>query len=117
MRLCFYPAFACLLFLQSCVFSSQPAPPPEPQLGPVASFLRDAAPGEAKQLDDPAFGGPVDVRFEEEFTSAAGEQCRRGTAVSRASQAEVVVICWKDGGWKMAPRVWGEGIAPAGAAR
>ena len=77
MRLCYSPAFACLLFLQSCVFSSQPAPPPEPQLSPVASFLRDAVPGEAKEMDDPAFGGPVAVRFEEEFTSAAGEQCRR----------------------------------------
>ncbi len=116
MRLCLYPAFACLLFLQSCAFSSQPAPPCGPEPGPVAAFLRDAGPGEAREIDDPAFGGPVSVRFEEEFTSAAGEQCRRGTAVARASQAEVVVICRKDGGWVMAPRVWGEGISP-GAAR
>ena len=99
MRLCYSPAFACLLFLQSCVFSSQPAPPPEPQLGPVASFLRDAAPGEAKQLDDPAFGGPVDVRFEEEIDPHAFDECDKRNLFFKVNHEDSIVPCarYKEG--------------------
>lgn len=104
------PLLLAPLALGACAFGGpdpQPATPPSP----VAAFMARADKGEAETLDDADFGRGVRVRVDERFTSAKGEECKRGTVLSAQGEAEVVVICRKaDGAWAMAPRVWGQGI-------
>lgn len=98
--------------LQGC-FGGESSPPPPPP-GPVESFLINAAPGASTTLDDPQFGTQVHVLLEDNFVSASGEDCRRATVRSRRQEAEVVVICRDGQGvWRLAPRVWGQGLTPA----
>ena len=60
----------------------------------------------------PDFGKGVRVSLDELFTSAKGEDCKRGTVLSGQREAEVIVICKDDKGrWTMAPRVWGQGLS------
>ena len=96
---------------QGCLFGGEDATPPH-QPGPVESFLINAAPGASTTLDDPQFGPQVQVLLEDLFTSATGEDCKRATVRSQHNEAEVVVIC-KDGKgvWRLAPRVWGQGLS------
>lgn len=85
----------------------QTAPPPSP----VTTFMSAAAPGKQAMLDDADFGRNIQVRIDEAFTSAKGENCKRGTVRTDTGETEVVVVCQrKDGRWMMAPRVWGQGI-------
>ena len=71
-----------------------------------------SAVGETATVDDPDFGKGVRVSLDELFTSAKGEDCKRGTVLSGQREAEVIVICKDDKGrWTMAPRVWGQGLS------
>lgn len=87
--------------------SASPAPPPTP----VAAYMMEHQKGDTAVLDDPEFGEAIRVTMQDPFISAAGEECRRATLVARQREAEVVVICRKVGeAWKLAPRIWGQGI-------
>ena len=104
---------ACLLFmcLGGCFFSA-PAPEP-PAYTPMVAYMISATAGEATTLDDPDFGQGITVTMGENFTSAKGEECRRGSVRTTAHEAEVVVICRQDSGvWRMAPRIWGQRLRP-----
>lgn len=93
-------------------FGGESTPPPPPP-GPVETFLINAAPGASTTLDDPQFGPQVHVLLEDNFISASGEDCRRATVRSQRQEAEVVVICRDGQGvWRLAPRVWGQGLTP-----
>lgn len=93
-------------------FGGESTPPPPPP-GPVESFLINAAPGASTTVDDSQFGPQVHVLLEDNFISASGEDCRRATVRSQRQEAEVVVICRDGQGvWRLAPRVWGQGLTP-----
>ena len=93
-------------------FGGESTPPPPPP-GPVETFLINAAPGASTTVDDPLFGPQVHVLLEDNFISASGEDCRRATVRSQRQEAEVVVICRDGQGvWRLAPRVWGQGLTP-----
>lgn len=103
---------ACLV-LAACGFSSSPTLPETPDPGPVGRHLIAAAPGDEATVDDAEFGAGVRIRAGDAFTSAAGENCRRGTVFAGRKDAEVVVACQgADGVWRMAPRIWGQGMRP-----
>ena len=88
-------ALGLFLPLAGCGLFSDPPPPPAYQPGPVEAYL---APADRVTLDD-------------SFTSAKGESCKRATVLAGQREAEVVVICRNaEGQWRMAPRVWGQGI-------
>lgn len=94
-----------------CGHTVSTPPVSEPVLSPVETFLATEDPGQSAILDDPQFGDNIRITVEDTFTSANGEQCKRGTVLSSRGDAEVIVIC-RDahGSWKMAPRVWGQSI-------
>lgn len=97
--------------LQGCLFGGNDATPPH-EPGPVENFLINAAPGASTTLDDPQFGPQVQVLLEDIFTSATGEDCKRATVRNQNNEAEVVVICKNaQGVWRLAPRVWGQGLS------
>ena len=102
--------FAALL-LGGCGFGGSPAQPETPP-GPVTGFMIASNVGETATVDDPDFGKGVRVSLDELFTSAKGEDCKRGTVLAGQREAEVIVICrdtiWR---WNMAPRVWGQGLS------
>ena len=102
--------FAALL-LGGCGFGGSPAQPETPP-GPVTGFMIASNVGETATVDDPDFGKGVRVSLDELFTSAKGEDCKRGTVLAGQREAEVIVIC-RDatGRWNMAPRVWGQGLS------
>lgn len=113
------PLLSCALTLAGCGFFASPGkelPAPKP-LSPVELFIVQHMPGEPGLVDDPAFGGTVRVVPEQEFFSASGETCRRASVFSPEGEVEVVVMCRdkESGGWIMAPRVWGRGLAPVPA--
>lgn len=100
--------------LQGC-FGGESSPPPPPP-GPVENFLINAAPGASTTLDDPQFGQQVHVLLEDNFVSASGEDCKRATVRSQRQEAEIIVICRdRQGVWRLAPRVWGQGLTPVAA--
>lgn len=87
------------------------APVPETPPGPVMAYMIGHDRGDATVLDDPQFGQNISVTMQDAFTSASGEECKRATLVAREREAEMVVICRKgEEPWKMAPRIWGQGI-------
>lgn len=99
------------LLLGGCGFGGAPEQPETPP-GPVTAFMIVSKVGDAATVTDPDFGTDVRVSLDELFTSAKGEDCKRGTVLSGQREAEVVVICRDDKGhWAMAPRVWGQGIS------
>ena len=99
------------LLLGGCGFGGSPAQPETPP-GPVTGFMIVSSVGETATVDDPDFGKGVRVSLDELFTSAKGEDCKRGTVLSGQREAEVIVICKDDKGrWTMAPRVWGQGLS------
>lgn len=107
-------ALSLTLPLAGC-FGGESSPPPPPP-GPVETFLINAAPGASTTVDDPQFGPQVHVLLEDNFISASGENCRRATVRSQRQEAEVVVICRDGQGvWRLAPRVWGQGLTPPSA--
>ncbi|MDR1856679.1 MAG: hypothetical protein LBR22_05910 [Desulfovibrio sp.] len=94
------------------MFSSPPPPEPAP-LGPVEAFLSQGNIGDRTRLDDHAFGKDVEVALDAVFTSANGEDCRRGTVLAARKDSETVVVCKDaDGRWKMAPRIMGQRLQP-----
>ena len=100
-----------LALLAACAGTT---PPQEaPVYTPVVACLATAETDSLTDLEDSEFGGQVSVRAGEHFTSAAGEECRRGSVLSAGHEAEVVVICkGADGYWRMAPRIWGQRVRP-----
>ena len=104
-------AIVSLALLAACADTT---PPPErPDYTPVVACLVSAEDGAMTDVEDQTFGGQVSVRAGEHFTSAAGEECRRGSVLSAGHEAEVVVICKEaDGYWRMAPRIWGQRVQP-----
>lgn len=99
------------LFLSGCGLFADAPPPPQAPPGPVEAYMISARPGSSASLDDPEFGLAVRVTVDDVFTSAKGENCKRGTVLAGQKEAEVVVICRDgQGRWQMAPRVWGQGI-------
>lgn len=102
-------ALLSLALLTACADTT---PTPErPDYTPVVACLVAAETGSMTDLEDSDFGGLVSVRAGEHFTSAAGEECRRGSVLSAGHEAEVVVICkGADGTWRMAPRIWGQRV-------
>jgi hypothetical protein len=101
--------FALLPGLFGCAAKSDP--PPQIPPSPVEAYMISAGFGDSARLDDPAFGRDVNVVMENGFTSAKGEECHRATILAGEKEAEVVVVCKNAAGeWKMAPRVWGQGI-------
>lgn len=106
------PFFSLSLFLAGCgMWKSAPPTPSAPPPTPVAAYMMEHAKGDSTTLDDPQFGENILITMQDSFISASGEECRRATLVARQREAEVVVICRKDGeGWRLAPRIWGQGI-------
>ncbi len=97
--------------LAACGFGENPQKAETPP-GPVESFMILSTPGQTTVVDDVQFGQGVNVSVDEVFTSAKGENCKRGTVLAGQKEAEVVVICQDEQGrWIMAPRVWGQGIS------
>lgn len=97
--------------LAACGFGENPQKVETPP-GPVESFMILSTPGQTTVVDDVQFGQGVNVSVDEVFTSAKGENCKRGTVLAGQKEAEVVVICQDEQGrWIMAPRVWGQGIS------
>lgn len=104
-------ALLLVLPLAACGLGETPQREETPP-GPVESFMIISTPGQTTVLDDVQFGQGVNVSVDEVFTSAKGENCKRGTVLAGQKEAEVVVICQDDQGrWTMAPRVWGQGIS------
>ena len=101
-----------------CVFSlflprSSPAPEvpmPETPLSPVPQFISMNNAGAQASIDDPAFGGTVDVMVEGSFTSASGRDCRRAVVSQPPHEAEIIILCRQGEGWELMPRVWGRGL-------
>jgi len=111
LRAPFGMALLATLLLGGCGFGGSSAQPETPP-GPVTAFMIVSNVGETATVTDPDFGKNVHVSLDELFTSAKGEDCKRGTVLSGQREAEVVVICRDDKGhWGMAPRVWGQGIS------
>lgn len=105
------PALLCTLALAGCMFASPPQPEPETPPTPLAAFMIAHEPGDTATVHDPDYGGDVQVTIQETFISATGEECRRASLVSRQQEAEMAVICRKEGGrWVMGARIWGQGI-------
>ena len=97
--------------LAACGFGVNPQKAETPP-GPVENFMILSTPGQTTVVDDVQFGQGVNVSVDEVFTSAKGENCKRGTVLAGQKEAEVVVICQDEQGrWIMAPRVWGQGIS------
>jgi hypothetical protein len=97
--------------LAACGFGDNPQKADTPP-GPVENFMILSTPGQTTVVDDVQFGQGVNVSVDEVFTSAKGENCKRGTVLAGQKEAEVVVICQDEQGrWIMAPRVWGQGIS------
>lgn len=97
--------------LAACGFGESPQREETPP-GPVKSFMILSTPGQTSIVDDIQFGQGVSVSVDEVFTSAKGENCKRGTVLAGQREAEVVVLCQDgQGRWIMAPRVWGQGIS------
>ena len=115
MRIFLIP-LALSLFLSGCLanpFGSSDtpeAPIPETPLSPVPQFISMNNAGAQASIDDPAFGGVVDVMVEGSFTSASGRDCRRAVVSQPPHEAEIVVICRQGDGWELMPRVWGRGL-------
>ena len=104
-------AVTAIMLLGGCGFGGAPEQPDTPP-GPVTGFMIVSNVGETATVDDPDFGKGVHVSLDELFTSAKGEDCKRGTVLSGQREAEVIVICRDSKGhWNMAPRVWGQGIS------
>lgn len=102
-------AVLALTLLAACADTTPTAE--RPDYTPVVACLVAAESGSTTDLEDNDFGGQVSVRAGEHFTSAAGEECRRGSVLSVGHEAEVVVICkGADGTWRMAPRIWGQKV-------
>ena len=112
------PAFtvALCLLLGGCLgnpFGSAPAPEepaPETPLSPVAQFISMNNTGAQASIEDPAFGGLVDVMVEGSFTSATGRDCRRAVVSRPPHEAEIVILCRQGENWELMPRVWGRGL-------
>ncbi len=110
-----FTAALCLL-LGGCLanpFGSTPAPEasmPETPLSPVAQFISMNNKGAQASIDDPSFGGLVDVMVEDSFTSATGRDCRRAVVSRPPHEAEIVVLCRQGESWELMPRVWGRGL-------
>ena len=97
--------------LAACGFGESPQREETPP-GPVESFMILSTPGQTSIVDDIQFGQGINVSVDEVFTSAKGENCKRGTVLAGQREAEVVVLCQDgQGRWIMAPRVWGQGIS------
>lgn len=115
MRIFLIPAALCLL-LGGCLaspFGTTPAPEeptPETPLSPVPQFISMNNAGAQASVDDPAFGGVVDVMVEGSFTSASGRDCRRAVVSQPPHEAEIVILCRQGEGWELMPRVWGRGL-------
>ena len=115
MRRFLIPAALCLL-LSGCFanpFGTSPAPEtpiPETPLSPVPQFNSMNNAGAQASIDDPAFGGLVDVMVEGSFTSASGRDCRRAVVSQPPHEAEIVILCRQGEGWELMPRVWGRGL-------
>lgn len=100
------------------LFGSDQLPPVQDiPLSPVQEFIVANAPGSAGSsgvISDPEFGTDIRITVEQEFISATGETCRRAALFSQKGDTEMVVMCRNaSGAWKMAPRVWGQGLSPA----
>ena len=115
MRIFLIPVMLSLL-LSGCLaspFGSADAPEvpiPETLLSPVPQFISMNNSGAQASIDDPAFGGVVDVMVEGSFTSASGRDCRRAVVSQPPHEAEIVVLCRQGEGWELMPRVWGRGL-------
>ncbi len=115
-----YPSLVFLLLLAllpaGCGGSPSPAPSqniaPQPKAEtPVLDFLAANEQGASATLDDPAFGQGVHVVLDVRFFSATGEECKRAMLTTAEHEAEVVVACRRpDGAWRLAPRIWGQGL-------
>ena len=113
-----FPALsaALCLLLGGCLanpFARTPAPE-EPvsaaPLSPVPQFIAMNNAGAQASIDDPAFGGMVDVMVEGSFTSASGRDCRRAVVSRPPHEAEIVILCRNGEAWELMPRVWGRGL-------
>lgn len=115
MRMFLIP-IALSIVLSGCLaspFGSTDAPEvpiPETPLSPVPQFISMNNAGAQASIDDPAFGGVVDVMVEGSFTSASGRDCRRAVVSQPPHEAEIVVLCRQGDGWELMPRVWGRGL-------
>ena len=112
-RLALFAPACAMAVLSGCLFAKNPPEPPaEPAPPtPLAAYMIGHAPGDSTTLDDPDFGQQVRVTMQHEFTSAIGEPCKSASLLAGQRESEIAVICQKlDGTWRMAPRVWGQGI-------
>ena len=93
------------LALNGCGLLGDSPETPEYKPSPVENFMANAVPGDITTLSDPAFGTDVRVSMEE---------CKRATVRNSFNEAEIIVACRNaEGQWRLAPRVWGQGMRPA----
>ena len=90
--------------------SAPEVPAPAEPLSPVPQFISMNNAGAQASIDDPAFGGTVDVMVEGAFTSASGRDCRRAVVSRPPHEAEIVILCRNGEEWELMPRVWGQGL-------
>lgn len=116
MRILLVPAAALCLLLGGCLanpFGSSDTPEvpiPETPLFPVPQFISMNNAGAHASIEDPAFGGLVDVMVESSFMSASGRDCRRAVVSQPPHEAEIIILCRQGEGWELMPRVWGRGL-------
>lgn len=107
-------ALCLLLTLTACGGGPQTPVPAQPKApdSPLLAFLSANEEGASATLDDPEFGEGVRVLVDGRFFSATGEECKRATLTAENREAEVVVVCRQaDGSWRLAPRIWGQGLS------
>ena len=108
-------ALSCACLLSGCLFGDATPPEPETPPTPVVAYMIAHEAGDSTTVQDPEYGGDVLVSMQENFTSGTGEECKRASLVAQQREAEMVVICRRDGGsWNLAPRIWGQGINESG---
>lgn len=108
--------FAFGLLLSGCIANpfgkntGPELPQPAPQLSPAPQFISLNSAGAHASIEDPNFGGLVDIMVEESFTAASGRECRRAIVSQPPHEAEIIILCRQGEGWELMPRIWGRGL-------
>ena len=108
--------FAFCLLVSGCVANpfgkntERELPQPVPQLSPAPQFISLNNAGAHASIEDPAFGGLVDIMVEESFKSASGRDCRRAVVSQPPHESEIIILCRQGESWELMPRIWGRGL-------
>ena len=77
----------------------------EIEASPVLSFIAMSRPGARSDIEDTKYGY-VTVIVDDNYTSALGEQCKKGRVYLSTNCMEVIALCQKDGHWAKMPQIW-----------